>query len=320
VTDADLVLGYLDAKSFLGGEMALSREAAKLAVAKIADRLGLSIERTAAGILEVVNSEMATAVRTHAAEQGLDYRRYVIVASGGAGPVHVYELARLLGIRTIVCPFGAGTNSALGFLLAPTAVDLARSHYSKLSAIDWEMLAALYRDMEEEGRATLRAAGAENVRYERTVEMRYVGQGFEISVEVPDTFLVERDTRSLQAAFDRTYTDLYGATLANVPVEALTWRLRAVDAAPSARDGLANSTRPGNPLRGRRRAYFPETGAFVDAPIYDRYALASGSVIEGPALIEERETTLVVGPGGMVRVAPSLDLVIELGEPRGGDD
>ena len=128
---------------------------------------------------------MATAVRTHAAERGLDYRHYAMVASGGAGPVHVYELARLLGLKTMVCPVGAGTHSALGFLVAPVAVDLARSYSARLDAIDWTLLNSMYEEMENEARATMHAAGVSEPRYERMAELRFIGQGFEVTAAVP---------------------------------------------------------------------------------------------------------------------------------------
>ena len=180
VTDADLVMGYLDPHYFLGGDMKLDVERARARIDVLGRQCGLGVTETAAGIAQVVNQNMATAIRIHAAERGKDYRKYALFAIGGAGPVHAYEIARILRLRKIVCPIGAGTNSAFGLLAAPVAIDLSRSYNVPLAEIDWTRLNALYREMEQEARTVLSDAGVKRPAMTRSVEMRFIGQGFEL--------------------------------------------------------------------------------------------------------------------------------------------
>jgi N-methylhydantoinase A len=184
VTDADLTLGYLDPDFFLGGKMQLDREAALRAMQKIARPLGLDTVEAAWGIHHVVNENMANAARVHAVERGKDPRAYPLFAFGGAGPVHGYRVARALGLTGFIAPLGAGVTSAFGFLCAPLSFDFVRSLYGRLHDLDWSELNAALDEMEEEGRGLLRASGAADtdVGVRRLCEMRYVGQGHEVTV------------------------------------------------------------------------------------------------------------------------------------------
>jgi N-methylhydantoinase A len=311
VTDADLLLGYLDPGYFLGGDMRLDLEGAERAVRALGVKCGLDLAATAAGIAQVVNQNMATAIRIHAAERGKDYRRYALFAFGGAGPVHAYEIARILRLARVICPPGAGTNSAFGLLAAPVAIDLSRSYNLALAAIDWQRLDALYGEMEAEARRMLADAGIEDPTIVRTADVRFVGQGFELAASVPSGTLNGESAARIVASFHDAYRAVYASLPGELPVEALTWRVRASGPEPK----IAVERAPhagGDARRGSRRAYFPEARAYVDTPVYDRYRLAPGASFPGPAIVEERESTAVIGPSAAASIDDDLNLVIEL--------
>ena len=311
VTDADLVLGYLDPDFFLGGDMKLDTSSAAAAIGALASQGNLAAAEAAAGIAQVVNQNMATAIRIHAAERGKDYRKYALFAFGGAGPVHAYELARILGLRRIVCPLGAGTNSAFGLLAAPVAIDLSRSYNVGLSDIDWMRLTALFDEMEREARAMLLDADVKKPVFARSAEMRFVGQGFEIPAAVPLGALKPASAKSIKASFHAAYRKIYDSVPGDLPVEVLTWRLRASGPQPRVRVTTGGAMERGR-SRGRRRAYFPELKKYVDTAVINRYALKRGDRISGPAVVEERESTVVIGPRGTAKVDRDLNLVIEM--------
>jgi len=315
VTDADLLLGYLDPDFFLGGKMQLDRDAAARAVARIAEPLGLGITEAAWGIHQVVNENMAGAARIHAVERGKDPRRYPVFAFGGAGPVHAYRVARILGAPELIVPLGAGVTSALGFLVAPLAFDYVRSYYARLDNLDWAKADALLTEMASEGAATLAEAGVTRtgLTFRRSAEMRYIGQGFEVSVPLPDGPLTPERLPEVQEAFAVAYRALYGRTAEGVPLEVLTWRVVVSGPRPelalgSDTFGTANVR---DAQKGERRIYLPEHGGFTVAPVYDRYRLGTGATFSGPAVIEERECTVILG-GGHTRVDEYRNLVVTL--------
>lgn len=316
VTDADLLLGFLDPDYFVGGEMALYRERAEQALARLGARAGLDADGCARGVFEVVNNQMALAVRTHIVERGQDPRRFSMVAFGGAGPVHAYEVARLLGAPQVIYPPAAGVASALGFLAAPFAIDLVRTGPGRLGALDWAAVAERYDELEREARRLLGAdgAGGELV-LERRVDMRYAGQGYAVQVELPAGRLGPEHVGGLRAAFDAAYEDRYGACLPEADVEALHWRLTASVAREPVRLGVAEPA-AGDPIKGAREAYFPECGERLLATVWSRPRLETGQLIAGPALVEERETTIVIGPAGRARVDDLGNVVVAL---DGGD-
>ncbi|HEV7803748.1 MAG TPA: hydantoinase/oxoprolinase family protein, partial [Burkholderiales bacterium] len=257
------------------------------------------------------NQNMATAIRIHAAERGKDYRRYALFAFGGAGPVHAYEIARVLGLRKIVCPIGAGTNSAFGLLAAPVAVDLSRSYNVALAQIDWARINSLFGEMEEEARAMLLDAGVKKPAIARSADMRFVGQGFEIAADVPSGRLGRASITAIKASFQDAYRKVYDALPGDLPVEGLTWRLRASGPAPNV---VVTSRAAGEIVRPRRRrVYFPEAAKYLDIPVLSRYGLKPRQRIAGPAVIEERESTVVIGPAGTATVDRDLNLVIRIG-------
>ncbi|MBI4587307.1 MAG: hydantoinase/oxoprolinase family protein [Candidatus Rokubacteria bacterium] len=324
VTDADLLLGYLDPEFFLGGRMRLDREAARRAIAELIARpLGLDLTEAAWGIHRVVNENMAAAARIHGIERGKDLRAYPLFAFGGAGPVHAWEIGKILKVPRVLMPFGAGATSAFGLLAAPLAFDFVRTAPQRLDQARWERVNSLYAEMEAEGRAILAAAGIRGgaVRRRRTAEMRYVGQGHEVEVMVPLASLTPEYLETLVQNFETAYRALYGRTAQGVPIEALNWRLVVSGPPPDLRlSGSAAGPPPApggagiaSALKGSRPAYFADAGGFVDTPVYDRYRLGPRMRLDGPAIVEERESTAIIGPGTRASVDETLALVVEFG-------
>jgi N-methylhydantoinase A len=321
LTDANLVLGYLDAGFFLGGEMTLDPQAARRAVAEnVANPLGLETLRAAWGIHDIVSEDVARAFRVHASERGFDYRSGSMVAFGGSGPLHALAIARKLKIPRVILPLGAGVMSALGLLISPLAFEIARSRRVHVADIDAGDFAATFAALEADATSFLLSAGVGRgeVRIKRRLDMRYQGQGHEIEVDLPD----EMDARSLFASLDElfalSYERAYMLRLEE-QVEIVNWKVEAAgpppDLGPSYR--LQGSRESPKPLKGSRLAYDPDLGSMREWPVYDRYALCAGARVAGPALIEERESTCVVGSGQHVVVDTRLNLVAELGTGNG---
>ena len=314
VTDADLLLGYLDPDFFLGGRMRLDYRAAEKALRKISDALGVDPVKAAWGVHQVVDENMANAARVHAVERGKDPRKYLLLAFGGAGPVHAHRVARALGVPGFVAPLGAGTASAFGFLCAPLSFDLARSLYGRLDELDWDAANAALAEMEEEGRELLRASRVadEDVLVRRLGEMRYVGQGHEVGVKLPEGTLGPDDVGGISAGYREEYRRLYGREGPDVPLEAITWRVEV--SAP--RPEILQEEWGGDPRaldearKGKREIYLPEKDGFAAVPVYDRYRLDPGAAFDGPAVVEERESTVIVGPDSRAEVDGSRNLIV----------
>ncbi|MEV7036718.1 hydantoinase/oxoprolinase family protein [Amycolatopsis sp. NPDC051061] len=294
VTDADLVLGYLDPDYFLGGGMKLDAAAARAVIETgIAGPLGVSVEEAAWGIHTSVNEDMANAARVHAVERGQDPAKLPMYTFGGAGPVHGVGVARALGAPSVVAPPAAGVLSAAGFLTAPLAFDFVRSARAAVHELAWEQVDALFAEMEAQGAALLAKSGVDEVTHRRIAEMRYAGQGYEIRVPVrggrwPETLIDE---------FTATYRALYRRTGPEVGVEVLNWRVVSSGPKPDVTLRLAATATTGDAHKGTRKAYFPSVGGFVDTAVFDRYLLTPGERVDGPAIVEERESTVVVPPG-----------------------
>jgi N-methylhydantoinase A len=317
VTDADLYLGYLSPESFLGGRMKLDLAQANAALDRVAEPLGLDRTAVAAGIIEIVNNHMATAARAHIAEHGRDPRSYRIIGFGGAGPVHAYRLARLLHIKEVVFPRGAGVASALGMLVAPRSVEFTRSLVFDLEDPDWDAVTGTVRELESQAQSLLDEAQVrpEDMRFEVTADVRYVGQGFEITVPIEMGIVDRRDTPGLAAAFEDEYRRRFDRILHGAPAEVISWRLRALSESPvSAFPVVSNLKREGRlKKKGMRPAYFAEAGGFVATAVYERSRLRMGDIVTGPALIEESESTVVVGPAGHATVDESSNVILTIG-------
>ena len=314
VTDADLVLGYLDPGYFLGGKMQLDVEAARGALSRLAEPLGLSVEQVAWGVHQIVNENMANAARVHLGERGKDPRRMPLFAFGGAGPVHGYRVAEILHLPALIAPNGAGVGSAFGLLVAPLAFDFVRSAYSRLDSLDWGLANALLAEMAQEGRTVLESSGVtpSDISYQGSADMRYVGQGHEVSVPLPGRTLSERDSSMIESAFGQVYRALYARKGPDVPLEVINWRVVASGPQPKMDFKLALGASTGDAaVKGSRLAYFPENSCFVETPVYDRYLLSPAATFSGPAIVEERESTLIVGPRGQARVDGHFNVIVE---------
>jgi N-methylhydantoinase A len=319
VTDADLVLGYLDANYFLGGKMKLDLAGTKRALERLGQPLKMTAEQVAWGIHQIVNENMANAARAHLGERGMDPRRMPMYAFGGAGPVHGYRVAEILRLPALISPFGAGVGSTFGLLSAPLAFDFVRSAYSRMDQLDWNLANRLLDDMAQEGRKVLESSGLDSseIRYQRTADLRYIGQGHEVSVALPDGVLGAGDLPRIGAEFERTYESLYGRKGPDVPLEVINWRVVASGPRPDMNLKLPHgASKGGGARKGSRMAFFPETNGYVETAIYDRYALEPGMQFSGPAIVEERESTLIVGARGRARVDDKLNVVVELSDGK----
>ena len=315
VTDANLVLGYLDPAFFLGGRMMLDRAAAEGVVARLGATLGLPALEAAWGIYTVVCENMAAAARVHIVERGRDPRRYAMVGFGGAGPAHAARVARILGLREVIVPPASGATSALGFLLAPFSFELAVSLPGVLDELELDQVNSRLVELEAEGRRRLVDAGvpADRITVTRRGEMRLLGQVHDITVTLPNESLTREALPRIRAAFEAEYMRLYTRLYAGTVIQAISWRVTCAGPTPEIGAVQLEGPSAGEPAeKGRRPAYFPEAGGFVSTPVYDRYALGPGDSLVGPAIVEERESTTVVPPGDRLLVdeAGNLRLTI----------
>ncbi|MEO5838096.1 MAG: hydantoinase/oxoprolinase family protein [Acidimicrobiales bacterium] len=313
VTDADVLLGYLDPEYFLGGDMPLDRDAATAAVAAVASQLGLPIDETAAGIHDVVNQNMAAAARMHGVEQGIDLSGVSLIAFGGAGPVHACAVAELLESTRVIFPVNASVLSAIGTLVSPVRIDLARSMVRILGLVEAEERDRLLDELRAEGRRVLGAAGVPvtAVTFRYGVDTRYAGQGNEITLWVGEGEQFAASDEVIASAFDAEYRRIYGLTIPDVPIEVVTWRLSAFASATVVDPPVDVDEQPDATAVGPRHRMikFRRGEPAVDVPVYRRDQIGAGSAFAGPAIVEERETTAVIRPGWSVEVARDGSLV-----------
>ena len=331
VTDADLLLGYLNPDFFVGGEMAIDPAAAEAAMAPLMERTELSLTGVAWGIHDVVNENMASAARVHVAERGKDPRNYALLATGGAGPVHAYYVARKLGLERLICPPSAGVASALGLLMAPARVDRVATVVARLDRLDWPALEETFQRLEADALEVIRDTGLpmEQAHTKRLADMRYAGQAFVLVIELPAGPYSAESRQAIQRAFEETYQQTFSRRPPGVSVEIVNVRISQRAEIPGAElalridsttgdgavgDGTAgdDTAGDGDARKGRRRAYFPEGGEFVETDVYDRYRLRPGARYEGPAIVEEKESTLILGPGATFGIDDSGNLIAEL--------
>ncbi len=306
VTDADLLLGYLNPDYFAGGSIKLDTAAARQSFADLAAALDLSLEQTAWGVHQLVNENMAAAARVHAAERGLEIRRYCLVATGGAGPAHACGVAKGLGISRIIIPPLAGVGSAFGFLTAPIAFDFTRSYVAKLSELNLTELNDILANLEREGRGIVEAAGvpSSDISVGLHIDMRYVGQGYEVRVPFPMATLTERHIRQMQSAFEDEYRAFYGQLADGVAIEAVNWRVLisgptpAIESVAPAASAVVNDV----PVAFRPVRFEPEK-APQETPVYRREQLGEAWTAAGPLIIEEAASTTVVAPGWSAQAA-----------------
>jgi N-methylhydantoinase A len=310
VTDADLVLGHLDPDFFLGGEMRLDLEAARVAMRQGCDLAGLDEPAFAHGIVEVVNETMASAARVYVAEKGRAPSELTLVAFGGAGPVHAVALARKLGCRRVVIPPMPGVMSSIGLLVAPIAFERSRSVRKLLADLDIGELERLTVEAQSEAKRLL--PHEVGLHFRRVAEMRYAAQDYPIEVEVPpiwdDAALAEVEKR-----FAAQYESLYGRTDDDNPIELVTIRVQALLPHPAIKLPTPQAGRA-DP-KGFRMVFDPAQGGYHRVPVYARGTLGVGADIEGPAVIEERESTTIIQTGDRLTLDESGCLLIELARP-----
>lgn len=317
VTDADLVLGYLNADNFLGGEMKLRKDLAITALRKLATQLKLTPTEVAWGICNIVNENMASAARIHIAEKGHDPREFAMVATGGAGPVHVVEVARKLQIPRVLATIAAGAGSCLGLLAAPARVDRAWSNPTLVKDIDWSRLAKAYAGLRADAEDELKSAGASAVKLQWWIgaEMRYAGQGHNVSVNLPRRKITAGMAPVLLKEFERRYRQLYGHLVPNAAPQVVTWRLTGRSVVKNHGFTWGDARISAKPqMRGKREIWLPLKRKYAPVPVYDRYSLKPGTRINGPVILEERESTLVVPVAAAVRVLPDYTVSITIKE------
>jgi N-methylhydantoinase A len=296
VTDADVVLGLLDADNFLGGDMPLDKAAAKTAVDRLAESLGVSRAQAAAGVYRVVAEAMAGAARAHATDRGVDHRGLPLLAFGGAGPVHACAVGELLQSAAVIFPPQASVLSAFGALVTPVRLDLVRSALGRLDVLDWSEVERLLGEMTEEAGLALADAGAapDAIRLRVGADLRYVGQQNEVTVTFDENPAHARDAGAIRRAFETAYFAQYGVNPSHVPIEIVSWRLTAQGPEDRAESARAPGEARGRPTREVAVPLWPDAGP---AKVYDRASLGRGQTLSGPALIEERETTVVLPAG-----------------------
>jgi N-methylhydantoinase A len=316
VTDADLVLGYLAADRFLGGDMRLDVAAARAAIGThIAEPLGLGITEAAWGIHETVNEAMSQAAGMHVLEKGRRAADFAMLPIGGAGPVHACHVAQRIGMRRVICPPGAGVASAFGFLAAPMAFEFVQAGIQALDALDIPVVRTRLAALEAQGRALLHHAAVDTATLDVAIgcAMRYVGQGYEVEVPVDPRAWAEGDRGALAARFALEYRALYGRVEAAMPVEIVSWRvivsgkrpdLKLTRRALGAHDAEAART-------GMRPVFDSGLRQFRDTAVFDRTRFLPGMQARGPAVVEERESTLVVPSGAWLRCDGHGNLIVE---------
>jgi N-methylhydantoinase A/oxoprolinase/acetone carboxylase beta subunit len=309
VTDANLVLGYIDPEALLGGERALDLQAARRAIDQhLARPLGLTTEAAAEAIIRIVNESMADALRMRSVESNVDVRRFTMMAFGGGGGLHGVEIARLVGVGRVVCPPRAGVFCAAGLLVSPVNVETLRSRIVPLEQVDTRLVDSVFVELEVEARDSVAAFGQADYRTERWVDMSYVGQEYELPVPMPASQGGVVDHAALQSAFEQAYRSRYGRILKGYPTRVVTWRLRLVGPSP----GLIALKRDAQPAPVRQRRIWLG-GRWLEAAIHDRRALTAGLRIAGPAVVQDVDTTLLVPLGAHATCEADGTLIVTIG-------
>jgi N-methylhydantoinase A len=315
VTDANVVLQTLNPQYLLGGRMQIDQAKAKTAVAELAGRLGLDVMATAQGIISVVTANMAKAIRLVSVQRGHDPREYTLVAFGGAGPLHSARLARELEIPRVLVPRNPGILCALGLLMTDLQTNYAQTRLLPVTADSLGAMAGVFADLDRRADAwfTTENIPVKDRRTRRTIDMRYAGQNYELSVPMPDNLQGEALLANVRQSFEQAHKQMYGYIAPEEPMQAVTFRIEAtgavrqaeVRAQPSATAALDTA------LMNRRDVWLAEASSFVSCPVYDREKLGPGHRIAGPAIVEQMDATTVILPGQTATVDPYLNIIVE---------
>lgn len=318
VTDANLVLGRLDAGDFLGGGMALHPEAARRVVGNVADRLGLGLLEAAEGILTIINANMANAISSRTIQKGIDPRGFALVAMGGAGPLHGAEVAALLGIPEVIVPPFPGITSAIGLLTTDLKYDSIRTQFQISTDIDLERVNRDCAEMEEALAAQLRAdhVSEAETAFARAADLRYVGQGYELKIALPDGAITSENLADVWEAFHAAHAAEYGHAFRESPMELVNLRVTGAGHMPKIPPGEAPATGSLEAARARAAPCVFRVGGALDTydtPFYHRTTLPVETPFDGPAIILQTDSTTVVPPGCRARVHSSGSILIEIG-------
>ena len=308
ITDANALLGYLAPDGFAGGKLALDTTlAAKAIKEQLSVPLGLDTQTAAWGVHALANANMEQALRSMSIERGRDPREFTLVAFGGAGPVHACRLARALGMPRVIVPFGAGVGSAIGMLAAEQRLTTAITLILSMEPSEADQVQALYDDLESR---TIAMVAKSPARWLRHAYLRYRGQGYELRVELPQGVIDNNYIDDVLQRFHRTYREAYGYEQPDQPVEATEWHLTAVTSGTQALP--APPTLAHQPSRDNttRLAFFPERGGMVECALYDRLCLGQDTIVKGPALVADPDSTTLILPGDTATVDNSGHLVI----------
>ncbi|MEW5922264.1 MAG: hydantoinase/oxoprolinase family protein [Bacillota bacterium] len=315
-TDADLLLGYLNPDYYLGGEMKLYPEIAYKAVKeKIADPLKMDVTEAAWSMRNIIDHNMVDGISIVSVQRGEDPRKYTFIVGGGAGPVHAASLARVLGIKKILVPKTSSVFCALGGVIADVRHDFVKSITSRTSSVDINMINDAYMEMKETGDHYLSKEGIppQERYYKRSVDMRYKGQYHELEVPVPDGEINEKVLKALVEDFHQIHESLYSYRDVT-DTEMINLRLAAYGKVytPPLKEQPFVSTDVSKHFKGKRDVFFKESGGFVPTSIYDGDSMETGNMVEGPAIIEVKTSTIVVPPNATVTVTPFDSFLIEL--------
>jgi N-methylhydantoinase A len=315
VTDANVVLQTLNPTHLLGGRMPIRQDLSKEAIGRLAETIGLDMMATAQGIISVVTANMAKAIRVISVQRGHDPRDYALVAFGGAGPLHAARLAKELEMKRIVVPRNPGIGCALGLLLTDLRANFATTRLATLGDGVIADMAEIFQGLEAQAEHWFgeeKVAPADRT-LRRTADLRYHGQNYELSIDVPEGPITTATIAALAKGFAEAHKRLYGFIAEGEAVQLVTYRAEAVGFVPKAEFRPQPDAGPdaSGAIIGRREVWFPEAGGFVDTPVYDREKLKSGNRFAGPAIVEQMDATTVLLPGMVATVEPYLNLILE---------
>jgi N-methylhydantoinase A len=310
VTDANLILGYLDAANFMGGRRPLDQRAAEKALNRLADQLGLSREKTAAGIFRLVNLKMADGIRLMTLKRGVDPRRFALLSFGGAAGLHATEVARELDIKRIIIPTEASVLSAWGMLASDLRYEVSQTHYRTGNASSQTQLRDMFAALQKQASDRLRGWFAGPIEIEKSAEMRYGEQVFEVDVPLSDVDLDAADlVNQIERRFHRAHEDLYTYSLRDEEVVLVNGRVAAVGMVSRIRDTIVPAASGPAISHHKRKAYF---GGWIDVDVYAAERLQPGNVIHGPAIIEAETTTVIMNVGDSATVNARRWLDVEV--------
>ncbi|GGI26179.1 MULTISPECIES: hydantoinase/oxoprolinase family protein [Bradyrhizobium] len=313
VTDANVVSGAIDVDNFAGGTMVLRRGAAEAALTGVGHAIEMPFIKVANGIQAIVNETMAAAARVHVAERGHDITKYKLIVTGGGGPMHGCDVARRLGIKQVICPPNAGVASALGLLIAPARVDRSRTLGALLGSMEIEKLEAAFRRLEDDTRRVIAQARSPHstLQMERRADIRFVGQGSELVTGLPVGPYSESERETIRAAFIQTYKGIFGDIIPDLDLEIMNIRVTLKEVREPAKLGRMEDP-PRSEGSRYRPVYDDATRAWVKVPVLRRSELGIAGSIEGPALLDEQSSTLVVPRGSRMTLDASGNVIVQL--------